>query len=224
LDGSPFEHLANTGFSLALHKVDYSNQSLGCKACHTQDLHTYERTSCIDCHTQHDTAFMSAHQQQYGSECLACHDGVDRLSNFEHANFFPLEGKHTTLACTSCHTNLVFRGTPDRCVDCHPEPDIHAGVFGLECADCHTAEAWSPATLLQHKFPLNHGVEAQGQQLKCDACHSSNYIEYTCYNCHEHQQDEITRKHQEEGISAQELPECAKCHPDGKVQEGEGNR
>ena len=221
LDGQSFEHLANTGFSLVLHQADYSNQTISCASCHPQDLNSFALQTCIDCHTQHDQTFMSDHQQQFGSQCMVCHDGVDRLSNFDHANFFPLEGKHATIQCNDCHVNQAYRETPSQCSECHQEPDIHAGVFGLQCADCHTADAWSPATLLEHTFPINHGLEGQGAPLQCDACHGANYIEYTCYNCHEHQVNEITEKHQEEGISSTELPACAQCHPDGIVQEGE---
>jgi hypothetical protein len=221
LDGQAFEHLATTGFSLALHQADYSNQVITCTSCHPQDLKILALQTCIDCHSQHDPVFMTDHQAQYGSKCMVCHDGVDRLHNFEHANFFALDGRHASLQCTDCHANQVYRGTPSACSDCHKEPEIHAGVFGLQCADCHTTEAWSPATLRQHTFPLNHGLKDQGVQLACDTCHGSNYIEYTCYNCHEHQVNEITKTHLEAGIADQDIPACAKCHPDGTVTKGE---
>jgi DnaJ-class molecular chaperone len=91
-------------------------------------------------------------------------------------------------------------------------------VFGLKCFYCHSADAWSPANLRQHNFPLNHGLEDQSTQLQCDACHGTNYVDYTCYNCHDHQQAEITQSHQSVGIVEQDLPECAKCHPAGIVE------
>ncbi len=218
LDNKPFAHLTTTGFSLELHKTDYANQAITCATCHPSDLNSLNIQTCVDCHSQHDTKFMADHQLQYGSECMTCHDGVDRLSNFDHANFFPLDGKHATTDCIACHVDNVYRGTPSECYQCHKEPDIHTGVFGLKCFYCHSAEAWSPASLRQHNFPLNHGVEDQNLQLQCDACHGPNYIEYTCYNCHDHTADGIAQSHAALKIADQDLPACAKCHPAGTIE------
>ena len=218
LDNQPFAHLTTTGFSLSLHQADYADQAITCSTCHPSDLKTLEIQTCVECHTPHDEKFMADHQQQFGLECMSCHDGVDRLSNFDHANFFPLDGKHATTDCVTCHVNNVYRGTPSECYQCHEEPEIHAGVFGLKCFYCHTADAWSPASLRQHNFPLNHGVEDQNLQLQCEACHGSNYIEYTCYNCHDHQPDVIVQSHASLNISDQDLPACAKCHPAGRLE------
>jgi predicted CXXCH cytochrome family protein len=221
VDNKPFSHFSTAGFSLERHQVDYGNQIIICTTCHNSNLQTIEIQTCVDCHNMNDQAFMTDHLQQFGSECLVCHDGVDRLSNFDHSNFFPLDGKHAAIQCSDCHVNNVYRGTPEECWLCHEEPDIHTGLFGLECGYCHNTEAWSPASLAQHTFPLNHGLNDINTQLKCDACHGTNYVEYACYNCHDHQQVDITKKHLEEGITEQELPECAKCHPTGTVLEND---
>jgi hypothetical protein len=220
-NGQSFEHFGTTGFSLALHQADYSKQAITCASCHPKDLQTTDIQTCIDCHNLHNPAFMSDHQQQFGAECIGCHDGVDRLSNFDHANFFPLDGKHALANCEDCHANKLFRGTAAECWQCHKEPDIHAGMFGLKCNYCHGSDAWSPANLQQHNFPLNHGLTDQSAQLQCDACHGTNYIDYTCYNCHDHQPNEIAQSHQAVGISAQDLPACAKCHPAGIVDKNQ---
>ena len=218
LENQTFSHLNTAGFSLALHKTDYADQVITCSGCHPTDLQTTDIQTCIDCHTQHDQVFMTDHQQQYGSDCLVCHDGVDRLSNFDHANFFPLDGKHESIQCTDCHTNNGYRGTPTECWQCHQEPEIHAGVFGLLCEYCHGADAWSPAGLHRHNFPLNHGLDDKNLQLECKTCHGDNYVDYTCYNCHDHQPDEITQSHRAVGITEQDLPACANCHPAGTLE------
>jgi hypothetical protein len=219
LANQSFSHLSTAGFSLALHKANYSDQVITCAGCHPNDLQTTDIQTCIDCHAQHDQVFMADHQQQYGIDCRICHDGVDRLSNFDHVNFFPLDGKHESIQCTDCHTNNVYRGAPTECRQCHKEPEIHAGVFGLKCEYCHGTDAWSPADLQQHNFPLNHGLDDKNLQLECKTCHGDNYVAYTCYNCHDHQPDEITQSHQAEGITEQGLPACATCHPDGTLEE-----
>jgi hypothetical protein len=221
LNGQSFAHFDTTGFSLALHQADYSKQAITCTTCHPKNLQTTDIQTCIDCHNQKDTTFMSAHEQQFGTECMVCHDGVDRLSNFNHANFFPLDGKHASVKCEDCHVKNVYRGTPAECWQCHKEPDIHTGVFGMKCFYCHSADAWSPANLRQHNFPVNHGLTDQNTQLRCDACHGTNYVDYTCYSCHDHQPNEIAQSHQAVGIAAQDLPACAKCHPAGTIDKNQ---
>ena len=223
LEGANFSHLESAGFSLARHQVDYFNKVITCSTCHPENLLNSNLQFCVDCHSAEDQLFMNEHQQQFGTDCLVCHDGVDRLSNFTHEVFFPLVGRHAEINCVDCHKNNVFRDTPGDCWQCHPEPELHLGLFGIECSNCHTAEAWSPARLEQHSFPLNHGLENLNAQTQCAVCHEANFIDYTCYGCHEHQPDEIRIEHLEEGINEQELPNCIECHPNGLEDEESDN-
>jgi hypothetical protein len=168
---------------------------------------------CVDCHTTEQAAFMSEHRDQFGQDCLACHDGVDRMHDFDHARIFVLDGAHAESECVDCHVDRVFNGTPTECAACHGEPEIHAGVFGLQCENCHSSTAWSPAQMVEHIFPLDHGEQGM---VACETCHVERYTAYTCYGCHEHQQGEILSKHLEEGISQAEMADCMACHPDGR--------
>ena len=216
----PFEHHQNTSFSLARHAQDYSGETLSCQGCHGEDVQTLTLDACAACHTQADPAFMQAHQEQFGPGCLECHDGVDRLSDFEHADFFLLEARHAELECSDCHAGQKFRGTPQECVACHAEPQIHAGFFGLQCQYCHTAQAWAPAPLRVHPFPIDHGRRGESA---CQACHTGPYDEYTCYGCHEHQPEEIEASHLAEGIPMERIASCTECHPTGVVTALEGD-
>jgi hypothetical protein len=222
LEGASFDHAVQTRFSLARHQKDYAGSPMECSTCHTSDLTSLDNSTCIDCHRDHDAPFMQDHLLQFGESCMDCHDGVDRLSNFDHNRFFLLEGRHAQIECQSCHGTppqpVRYVGTPTACSGCHAEPEIHAGVFGLECQDCHSSDAWSPALLQVHTFPLDHG--GQGV-VECQVCHPAAYVEYTCYGCHEHDPQEISAKHQEEGISMDELPDCTRCHPTGLEDEAE---
>ena len=217
-DGKPFDHARTTGFSLARHTQSADGSQFVCKDCHQDDVRQFDLNVCINCHAQgeENAAFMQEHQAQFGPACLDCHDGVDRMSNFDHANFFPLNGAHSELECEQCHENKAFRGTPQLCVDCHAEPEIHAGFFGVQCQNCHTDVAWAPARMTVHNFPLDHG--GQGT-IQCETCHTSTYVEYTCYGCHDHQPDEIQAGHLEADVTLEELPNCTKCHPNGLKQE-----
>jgi mono/diheme cytochrome c family protein len=104
---------------------------------------------------------------------------------------------------------------PDhQCVACHEEPDLHAGVFGVQCARCHTISAWSPAYLTLHTFILDHG---ENESKSCETCHISNYPDYTCYGCHDHQVEDMETVHLAEQIS--DITQCADCHPTGVAGE-----
>jgi len=104
---------------------------------------------------------------------------------------------------------------PHECRACHEEPDIHAERFGLNCSRCHTLHAWKPALLWKHTFQLEHGDEGR---VLCQTCHTDNYAEYTCYECHDHTPDDMEQKHAQEEIL--EYEKCADCHPTGEPDQG----
>lgn len=217
LDGDLFSHLDTTGFSLARHAQDYDATPLTCVACHQEDLHTFDILTCVDCHASNDLDYMEAHVVQFGLDCLACHDGVDRMHDFNHDAVFALDGRHAEADCAACHENQVFGGTPTACVECHAEPEIHVGVFGLQCHYCHDARVWAPAQLVIHPFPLDHGGEGE---VECVVCHAEVYVDYTCYGCHDHQEDAIEASHLKAGIDRLQIPSCVECHASGIVEEG----
>lgn len=220
LEGETFSHTQQTGFSLARHAQDYAGEALSCQGCHGKDLQSLDLGVCAACHRDEDPTFMREHVDQFGPGCLECHDGVDRLSNFDHADIFPLQGRHAEAACDACHADRQFRGTPGECVACHDEPEIHAGFFGLRCQYCHTAQAWVPAPLRLHPFPLDHGRDRDSE---CQVCHTGAYDDNSCYGCHEHQPEEIKTSHLAEGIAAEQIANCTQCHPTGRETALEGN-
>ena len=218
LNGELFQHDVNTAFSLARHTFLPDGSPVICVHCHTESLAT-DLNLCVVCHEGLEPAFMQQHLENFGTECTLCHDGVDRMHDFDHNRIFLLDGRHAEATCAACHQpNLAvppkFIGLGSACVNCHTEPVIHAGVFGLHCESCHTTTAWAPARLTSHTFPLNHG-EGNGD---CATCHPANYITYTCYGCHEHQEAKIIQEHREENISDADLPNCTQCHPDGREE------
>jgi hypothetical protein len=211
-----FSHDTTTVFTLVKHEKDNGSQVITCVQCHPQgDQGQYDIQICIQCHAQDPFKpdFMAKHQAQYGNRCMDCHDGVDRMINFNHNTVFVLDGRHAKAACEDCHKNQVFKDTPTACKDCHQEPDIHRGFFGLQCQYCHVTTAWSPAPLRMHIFPLDHGNE---KQIACQTCHTGTYGEYTCSGCHEHDEQKSIAQHKDLNITNEVLVECAACHPDGK--------
>jgi hypothetical protein len=217
LEGASFDH-ASTGFALATHRLDFDGAPMNCAGCHpgagpaAASFARANDTACLRCHALAEADFMAQHVAGYGPACRGCHDGTGGLADFDHSRVFPLDGAHAPLPCAACHAQPALTLAGAACAGCHAEPEVHAGLFGADCAACHTSAAWTPAALRAHTFPLDHG----GQLNECAVCHTENYVAYTCYGCHEHDQREVEREHQEEGIRANELNDCAACHPTGQ--------
>jgi endogenous inhibitor of DNA gyrase (YacG/DUF329 family) len=184
-----------------------------CTDCHPGGLYVGTPTDCVSCHQADDR-----HGGQFGGDCSACHT-TNRWSEitFDHQlSRFPLTGAHRNTPCLDCHGGGSFIGTPVACFRCHSEPSFHAGLFGLDCALCHSTSAWRPASYNgPHSFPMNHG----GAGGTCSTCHPNGYTSYTCFACHEHNQSEINKKHQEEGIG--NFSNCVRCHANGRKEEGD---
>jgi hypothetical protein len=215
-EGKSFEHDSQTNFSLMQHSHDFSSDPISCGSCHLSSIYEFETRACNECHALNDSDFILQHQSQLGKNCLTCHDGVDRMRNFDHQDFFPLEGSHAEIDCQACHEEQIYQGTPTECRVCHPEPEIHAGFFGLKCEYCHSTTTWYPAQLVSHQFPINHGDQGE---VDCEVCHVATYSGYSCYGCHEHEINEIVDKHEDLNISAGQLATCIECHVDGLVHE-----
>jgi hypothetical protein len=170
-------------------KTDYPltgrHKKVSCNTCHTPSSHNKKLPlTCIGCHRQDDT-----HSGRNGNKCKNCHTTRSWKSKFNHQKTdFPLHGKHSELACTTCHKGDVYKDDlPIQCVECHKQDDVHQGSEGKTCANCHNENAWQEKILFDHDvthFPLS-GLHAS---VSCDDCHaSSNFkdTESTCISCHE---------------------------------------
>jgi mono/diheme cytochrome c family protein len=122
-----------------------------------------------------------------------------------------------TLDLENISTSLLPEEDPHQCIACHEDPQVHRGQFGLDCVRCHTLEAWTPASLTRHTFPLDHGDSGE---VACETCHIDTYAANTCYQCHDHDPEEMDQVHLAEGIEA--FDNCQACHPTGI--EGEGGQ
>lgn len=212
------------GFSLRRHESHPERRPYHCNDCHRESLKAFSIAACLDCHDTLERGFASAHTRQWGDGCLDCHDGVDRFSDdhFDHGSYpFSLTGKHQEVACADCHRGVRsiegMAQTPSECADCHADPEVHRGQFGIECGSCHSTGTWEGATF-DHSFPLDHG---SGENSECITCHptAGDYKTYSCYGCHDHTVAEVRAEHLEEGIT--DFQDCVRCHPTGLEEEGE---
>ena len=172
---------------LANFKLRGKHTKVACENCHVNNVYKGTPSDCYSCHKQDDK-----HAGEFGVQCELCHvaDGWNRA--VDHSKFaFKLDGKHTTVACESCHINAVFIGTPMDCASCHKKDDAHAGRFGDQCGTCHTTENWTSATFDHNtvSFKLTaHQTKSNGTAFVCKDCHVKNYAapfdQTVCANCH----------------------------------------
>lgn len=184
-----------------------------CIDCHTgmRNLAGFNEapTDCAGCHEPDNP-----HPTNFGTDCARCHNTEGWATEiFDHdLSAFKLTGKHLQVKCAQCHVNNVFRGTPQDCVSCHLQDDLHRGQFGSDCALCHTTESWKRGPF-EHTFPLDHGGFGT---IACISCHTipGNFQVYTCYTCHN--PEDIRRKHVFAEMMNTNITDCARCHPTGQ--------
>jgi len=185
-----------------------------CFACHTSFIGS-RPAKCIACHKVEEIGKKTTkglhiaeekknvafHQQLIEGDCMSCHSDHNGVMAFRPISFFSHSILELTLKkqCDSCHNN--------------PVDDLHRKIKG-NCGQCHTPDAWIPATFDHEKyfrFDRDHDTE-------CVTCHTNyDYTSYTCYGCHEHSRSEIREEHVEEGIRDYEV--CVDCHRSGDEDE-----
>jgi hypothetical protein len=177
-----------------------------CRSCH--GARGVEARLCLTCHTalgQRIASGKGLHARpEYRAGCERCHVehqgrefelifwGQAGRASFDHAQAgFPLQGRHATLGCESCHKSRSFLGLSPGCASCHQDP--HRGQFAPRgCADCHDAQRWKPPPRFDHArtaFPLT-GAHAA---VACASCHKAaagGAVQFkgtphqTCASCH----------------------------------------
>jgi hypothetical protein len=175
---------------------------------------------CSMCH-------LDPHKGSFSATCESCHNTtswhrIAQLRGFDHSKTkFPLLGKHTSVACSDCHTRGDFK-TPlsfAKCIDCHK--DAHKGQFlsrprGGECAECHTVEGFKPSTFTVKNHAITkYPLEGQHVEVACEKCHVSKgpkgedtlfKIEQAqCRDCH-------VDIHKGQFAGAPHLNRCETCH------------
>lgn len=215
-----FNH-QNTWFSL-----DGVHRKIRCLSCH--DISDFSKASpaCGSCHTD-------IHQGKLPWNCERCHTAMGWHfldAAVAHANTsFPLIGGHANLDCHSCHlgeSENEFSFVRSECVNCH-RADFDAALnpphtelgFGLRCDECHQMLAWRSANFARHDsfFPIYGGAHA-GKWSTCDVCHEvpGDYSQFSCLNCHEHNQSRMDSRHQGEvGGYVYDSNACYDCHRSG---------
>ena len=173
-----------------------------CSSCHVSFNRAGQSQLCLDCHE--DVADDVTSRRGYhgrddevaANTCASCHtEHEGRNTNivildeqaFDHLlTDFELHGKHVDVDCEGCHApGVKHRDTPDVCIDCHLEDDVHDGFLGESCADCH-----NPADWLEVEFDhATTGWSLLGKHVDagCSDCHADQTHQNTpttCFGCH----------------------------------------
>ncbi len=216
VDPGKWSHETVTGF-----RLEGTHRALDCEDCHTDRRFVPQPTDCYSCHQENyrqtnDPDHASA---GFSTDCQICHSTrAWSDASFVHSSF-PLEGRHRTLACSDCHANGVYQGTPTDCAACHlddynsaSEPNHAAAGFPTACDSCHSVShaSWGQA-VFNHTFPITSGRHSG---FDCTECHTtSNYQQFNCLNCHE---KSSTDSHHG-GVTGYTYSSqaCFACHPGG---------
>jgi nitrate/TMAO reductase-like tetraheme cytochrome c subunit len=227
-----FNH-STTGFTL-----DGAHAALQCAQCHTTAFNPSgaynfpNPTPCVTCHQADFKGTNSPNHVQAGfpTACQQCHTTTNwNGATFNHASTgFTIDGFHTTLQCTQCHTTQFNPSgaynfpTPTPCVTCHQadfkgtnNPSHVQAGFPTTCQQCHTTTNWTGAT-------FNHsttGFTLTGfhTSLQCAQCHTAafqggpyNFPTPTpCVTCHQADFNGTTNpNHVQSGFPTA----CDQCH------------
>ena len=222
-----FDH-SNTHFVLIHHQIDFNATPLTCEKCHLgikRSVFAFDPSACIDCHKEKNLDFITSHVENYGNQCLECHEGSDQFAEFKHSTEnFALTGRHATLECIACHLDSNrqphFKDLTNNCNGCHSEPSIHAGNFkDQSCDTCHSTDGWKPAKIDGANFEhfantgftlAKHTESFDKSPITCRNCHGDdihNKSEGKCLECHQL----MSPSHMEKHI-VQFGEKCASCH------------
>ncbi len=198
-----------------------------CARCHTTMPYKTAPSTCGSCHVaDYQKSVNPPHVASgFPTTCDTCHKFTDaawKPASFNHstATTFALAGVHATQACTACHKNNVYKGTPRDCYTCHTtdyqksvNPPHLASGFPTTCDTCHkfTDAAWKPASF-NHSTATTFALAGVHATQACTACHKNNVYKGTprdCYTCHTTDyQKSVNPPHLAGGFATT----CSTCH------------
>jgi hypothetical protein len=177
---SSFRH-DSTNFPL-----EGAHLTTACDECHVAGKPRRDaEETCVACHREQD-----AHDGRLGEDCAQCHSPQswrDSLFNHAEKTDFPLEGGHAMVTCVGCHGAANHEDASPECVSCHLRDDVHAGVNGRECQQCHKPEEWKNVTF-DHATDGKWALLGKHMEVACNLCHTMSLtepkLETTCVSCH----------------------------------------
>ena len=165
-------------------------------------------------------------ENNFELDCTVCHNQNAWIpADFDHSNTqFPLTGAHISVSCTECHSS-GYNNIPTDCFFCHEQdfnnttdPNHQQAQFPNMCEDCHSTSTWTPSTF-DHDgfyFPIYSGKHREAWDV-CADCHVNvnDFKQFECIECHEHNQADMDKDHNDVKDYVWESQACYDCHPKG---------
>ncbi len=204
-----------------------------CFKCHTPGKFNELDKNCVNCHKKdYDKTTNPDHVKlKFSTNCTECHTTSPGWSptTFDHDKIYQLQGAHAKIKndCRKCHAQ-GYSGTPTECIGCHQSnydattnPDHKQLNFSTDCTQCHTQDAWQPATFDHDAkfFPIYSGKH-NNQWNQCSDCHTdpNDYAKFSCIDCHEHEKTKTDEDHNGVQGYIYASSQCYACHPDGSKE------
>lgn len=217
--------------NLPLTGAHYTTDCIDCHKGASGLLFEPLSAACFNCHQQDylNTKVPDHVANNYSTDCVECHN-INAFSwdgaGINHA-FFPLVESHN-IDCTQCHTQgQPYNSVSQECSSCHlidyqnaVNPNHQTIGFPIQCNECHDLSPdWRPASFGDHDaqfFPINSGKH-KGEWESCTDCHtnSNNFRQFSCIDCHEHNQSDMNKEHRGVNGYVYESKACFECHPTG---------
>lgn len=219
---------SGAGFNHSFFPLSGGHQLSNCFACHQQNNFSGLSSNCYACHSSdfNSTTNPNHTLAAFSTNCNECHNiNVWSPTSFNHAvTGYTLTGAHENQSCVKCHSG-GYQNTPNTCVGCHQtnfnnavNPNHIAANFPSQCEQCHSTTAWQPASFDHDNlyFPIYSGKH-KNKWINCNECHTtpSNYSQFSCINCHEHNRTDMDSEHQGINGYVYESNACLSCHPNG---------
>jgi hypothetical protein len=214
--GAKFDH-SSTGFTLTGAHV-----SVACSQCHVNNKFAGTSQECVSCHLTDFQKTTNPNHVSAGfpNTCQTCHTTVQWAgAKFDHSTTgFTLTGAHVNVACSQCHLNGKFAGTPTDCVSCHlpdyqktTNPNHVTAAFPTTCQTCHTTVQWSGAKFDHNTF-TKFALTGAHVNTPCASCHVGGKYAgtpTTCSGCHLAKFQATTNPNH---VAAGFPTDCSICH------------
>ncbi len=172
-----FDHRI-TGFAL-----ERAHTKVTCAGCHgTKGMALVGKRAPTACSTCHATP----HDRYFSTRCETCHapSRWQAVARFDHdRTAFPLELRHATLRCASCHDAKKRPAIQRACRSCHGDP--HRGSNAWDCEDCHRSDRWR---IIRFDHDLtDYPLTGMHRVAACGRCHTNpNWtgVRTDCVSCH----------------------------------------
>jgi hypothetical protein len=202
-----------------------AHRAVACQSCHGDGIYKGKSMDCYSCHkADYDGTNNPVHSSAgFPTTCISCHNttswgtgGGNGSFNHNTMTTFPLTGAHSSVACSGCHGDNVYKGKATDCYSCHrsdytnASPNHQATGFGTQCQTCHTTTTWAGA-VFNHNTQTTFPLTGAHQALLCNQCHGDGVYQgksTLCYSCHQTDYTNATPNHPSSGFGTN----CETCH------------